>query len=102
MVVMAQDAEGAALWLLHTKLESLGDVHMDLSSRELKVVQMLIEDGVLPLGTTMHVSERGFGRSEAGTFQTNQLLKSWRTLIMAVSKLADRLDQASLDHPSQD
>ncbi len=87
LLVLADCAESAALRLLD---ESFGDqvwVYDDagLTGRERR--DHLALEALLHLGTQVRVSERGFGRRDAGTFEVPDLLDQWDKLMTAINKL---------------
>ena len=111
-VVCACDTEGAALWAMHRIMdEKICDYEDELSqvdffevdpfdlpidSKEIEGVPEAIPyeamlNGLASFGETINVSERGFGHTDAGELQTEEIFHQWRQLMQAVDRLNDRL-----------
>lgn len=86
-IVTANDAYSAALWTMHLAMEDVVPVdEVDwLDGNDIP------EDGLMKLGTTVSVSEIGFGRDECGVFDTADTLAEWNQLVIAVARLEARL-----------
>lgn len=87
LLVLADCAESAALRLLD---ESFGDqvwVYDDAGLTRRERRDHLALEALLHLGTQVRVSERGFGRRDAGTFEVPDLLDQWDKLMTAINKL---------------
>ena len=92
-IVQSQDAEGAALWLLHqslVRLQSVADLEANSSDDE---TRFYILDGLAQLAPEIFVSQIGLGRWEAGRFDTGQLFDNWRSLAGSLSSLFDPFRQ---------
>ena len=108
-VVIAQDAEGAALWAMHQTIEKMVALYEE-EAYELKIAQELFGDelteepvdvaddiyepmldGLAQFAETIQCSERGFGRDDAGCLETEQVFLHWRQLMQAADYLFDEL-----------
>ena len=89
-IVSAQDSQGAALWVLHQAIQRCEREH----GWQLDDWQ---EADALPVELTdrldMHVdvSQLGFGRHEAGRFETQELYDVWRSLYFSMLFLFDQM-----------
>ena len=106
-VVNANDAEGAALWAMHRTIDDMICDYED----EVTLRGQLVEDalayeepidgvpdnvpfepmleGLAEFGETILISERGFGRDDAGRVDTDETFGQWRQLMMAMDRLFD-------------
>lgn len=90
-VVIAEDAQGAALATVHKVLgeaiqkDQRITVQMELIDQD-EVAEICddFEDQVL-------VSEIGFGRCEAGLFETEEIIQHWHKLMIAIENLIKRM-----------
>lgn len=96
LIVQAEDAQGAALWGVHQII----DDHLDLESIDWtdpeEVENLELIRVMLSLGDAVDVSEIGFGRSEAGQFDTPSIMTEWSQLIVAVSLLQQKFSDAHI------
>jgi hypothetical protein len=90
-LIQAEDARGAALWAVHQIIEQAIDLDSidwmdedEINNLELIRVLLALDEQVL-------VSEIGFGRGEAGAFETPDIMTEWNQLIIAVSRLQLRM-----------
>lgn len=97
-VVTANDAYSAALWTMHLAMEEVVPVDEVDWLDESQLPESGYEDGLMKLGTTVAVSEIGFGRDEAGRFDTADTLAEWNQLVIAIARLEARLAE---DMPSE-
>lgn len=85
-IVIAEDAQGAALATVHTVL---GDAIEE--DRLNEPVQWVSEEEVDEfsgdVAELIFVSEIGFGRSEAGCFATEEIIQHWHDLMVAIENL---------------
>ena len=112
-IVCACDPEGAALWVMHRIMdekicdfeEAKAQWNDDANSDEERDVlpvedhQMMdipqaipydaMLEGLVEFDETIQLSERGFGRSEAGELKTEDIFHQWRQLMLAVDRLYD-------------
>ena len=95
-VVQAADAEAAALWMLNQVVSADGSSRegtlaedFQLSRNELMMCKAVF--ALDQLDNEIMVSQIGFGRSEAGLFDTELIFKHWVELLDAMSKLFDQL-----------
>lgn len=114
-IVCACDIEGAALWVMHRimdekicdfeeaksqwdeplpgedpqseSLPTVDDQMMDEIPQAIPYDAML--EGLVEFAETIQLSERGFGRSEAGELKTEDIFHQWRQLMLAVDRLYD-------------
>ena len=108
-VVGACDVEGAALWAMHRIMdEKICDYEDDLLDQDVDPFELPISDALLDevpqavpyeamleglarFDETIKVSQRGFGHSDAGELETENIFHQWRQLMLAVDRLHDRL-----------
>ncbi|MDG1874713.1 MAG: hypothetical protein P8J27_12430 [Mariniblastus sp.] len=108
-VVCACDVEGAALWTMHRIMdEKICDFEDELISQDIDPFSLPISEteitdvpeaipyeamlnGLAQFGESIQVSQRGFGRTDAGELQTEDIFQQWRQLMQAVDRLHDRL-----------
>ena len=112
-IVCACDIEGAALWVMHRIMDekicefeaaqaeweddstppedrdvlAIEDHHMMDIPQAIPYDAML--EGLVEFGESIQLSERGFGRSEAGELKTEDIFHQWRQLMLAVDRLYD-------------
>jgi hypothetical protein len=91
MVTEADDPRGAALWTLHRCLEQIMPVCPDDPLTAEKKAERIGQRGCWVLGESIRVSEQGFGRDDAGQYETAEIFAEWNQLMMAVSNLERRL-----------
>lgn len=86
LVVQAEDARTAALWSMHLAMEKgcdLDQLELSLDQRE----DLARFDMLVRFDRWMKVSEIGFGRNEAGEFESIEMMIEWNQLAMAVARL---------------
>ena len=100
-VVTAQDVEGAALWAMHRTIEQSleraqpGDSCDSHSSDEPgcdddpTLAAML--NGLARFDEDIKCSQRGWGREDAGTLDTDYIFRQWRQLMNAADYLFGKL-----------
>ena len=93
IVVAADDAEAAALFVLNQTINNLLPVEKRLINNS--SMQFVIQCLEL-LGNEFHVSEIGFGRNEVATFDTELMFKRWCELMTAMNELMDRIDEKGI------
>src|SRR5262245_27996033 len=82
MVLQARDMRCAAIWAAHRTLsESLPFLCEDADDYS------ALAD-LTRLGETIHVSQRGFDRPDATTFDTLDIVTEWNQLLIALDRLA--------------
>lgn len=89
-LVTAEDPRGAALWAIHEIIDQAIDLDGIDWEDENEIDNLDMIRVMLALGPQVFVSERGFGRSEAGAYHTPELMTEWNQLIIAVSRLQAR------------
>lgn len=108
-VVGASDVEGAALWVMHRIMDdkicdyedellanNIDPFDLPVSDEHLLEVPQAVPyeamlDGLAQFEETILVSQRGFGRADAGELETEAIFHQWRQLMQAVDRLHDRL-----------
>ncbi|RMF41651.1 MAG: hypothetical protein D6753_09220 [Planctomycetota bacterium] len=92
VVLEADDAEKAALWVVHKTMQQVIPVYEDdeLSPEEKSEVSLL--QGLMVLGNTIQVSEQGFDRLDALELDTFELMVHWNQLMIALDRLAAVLE----------
>ena len=91
-IVQAEDAEGAALWLLD---QSIGPFESGVDFQPATLnshILFHILDGLAQLDSEINVSQIGFGRHEAGQFDTGELFNTWRSLSSSLNSLFDQFN----------
>ena len=91
-ICQSRDAEAAALWSVHQFL----DQRIDLDSidwfDESEMDNPKLFKAFLELGEDVRVSEIGFDRSEAGWFDTADVMTQWQQLMIAVRRMDISID----------
>ena len=81
MVLQARDMRCAAIWAAHCTLsESLPFLCEDAED------YAALAD-ITRLGESVHVSQRGFDRSDATTFDTLDIVTEWNQLLIALDRI---------------
>ncbi|MFK7767455.1 MAG: hypothetical protein AB8B55_09560 [Mariniblastus sp.] len=107
-VVGACDVEGAALWAMHRIMDEkicdfedglLGHDDTEVDPFDLPIAATEIEgvpqaipyeamlEGLAEFDEKITVSQQGFGRSDAGELDTEDIFHQWRQLMQAVDRL---------------
>ena len=86
-VVQARDAEAAAILAVHWFLDQFVDLDQIDWTDETQIDNADLFAALLKLGEDVQVSERGFGRREAGYFDTASIMNQWQQLVIAVSRM---------------
>ncbi len=87
LVVTAPSAKHAALRLMDEALAAHLWIYEDAGLAEQERHDHLVLEALLHLGSTVMVSERGLGNSEAGNFGVPELLSEWHKLMTGISRL---------------
>jgi hypothetical protein len=83
LVVHADDAQKAAIWTVHRTMQQvLPPMEEDLVEEPVDVLEP-----PRVLGDEMFISERGFGRRDALTLETFEVVKKWNQLMAALAEL---------------
>jgi hypothetical protein len=114
-VISACDVEGAALWAMHRIMdEKICDYedqlldgqsefrqptesfHIPISEKAMENSPQAIPyeamlEGLAQFEESIVVSQRGFGRDDAGELETEEIFHQWRQLMLAVDRLHDHL-----------
>ena len=91
MITEAEDARGAALWAVHGAMEQVLPVCPDDPLTPAEKNERIRQRGCSVLDGTIRISEQGFGREDAETFDTVEVFVEWNQLLMAVTRLERRL-----------
>ncbi|MCA9195593.1 MAG: hypothetical protein KDB03_27665 [Planctomycetales bacterium] len=91
-VVDAQDAEKAALWVVHRALQQVIPVYEDDELPPQQKEEMAVVNGIMVLGNDIRISEIGFDRADANATDTFDLVIHWHQLMIALTRLQSMLD----------
>ncbi len=91
-VVSADDSEKAALWTVHKIMQQVVPVYDDIELSAEEKNDVALMQGVMVLGNTVKISERGFDREDAEQLDTFELITHWHQLMVALSRLEDLLN----------
>ncbi|NLF71402.1 MAG: hypothetical protein GX575_20410 [Candidatus Anammoximicrobium sp.] len=91
MITDAEDARGAALWAMHSAMEQVLPVCPDDPLTPAEKNERIRQRGCVVLDGAIRISEQGFGRPDAETFDTVGIFVEWNQLVMAMTKLERRL-----------
>ena len=86
VVVQADDARTAALWAMHLAMSrslNLDGIEPSLDQR----IDLATFDAVARFDRWMKISEIGFGREEAGKFDSLDIMIEWNQLATAIVRL---------------
>ena len=86
-IVGSRDAESAALWSLHQFLDEQVDLDTIDWFDEAEIDNLDLIQALISLGEEVCISEIGFGRSEAGCFDTADVMTQWQHLMIAVNRM---------------
>ncbi len=87
LIVTAESAHQAAIRLLDEALSSHVWIYDDAGLSDAERRDHLVLEALLHLASGVLVSERGWGRCDAGQFGVPELLEHWHCLMTAVSRL---------------
>lgn len=90
-LVTAKDSYSAALWAMHLVMEQVIPVDDIDWVGEPEGAPLDYLDGMSLLGDVINVSEIGFGRNEAGCYETADTIAEWNGLIIALSKIDQKI-----------
>ena len=90
-VISADDAEKAALWVVHKALQQVIPVYEDSELTPDEKSEVTIIQGVMVLGNDIRISEIGFDRTDCQTMDTFDLLVQWHQLMIALDRLSSHL-----------
>lgn len=88
-LVSADDAEKAALWIVHKVVQQILPVDDDLELDTAQKGQAVIAHGIMVLGNQISVSEQGYQGDDSQFFDTFDLLTHWHQLMLALERLAE-------------
>jgi len=89
LVLQAHDSRCAAIWAVHRTLSP------SLPFLCEEPGEYLALDDAGRLGETIRVSERGFDRANAASFDTLEIVTEWNQLLVAIDRLQQRVAEAS-------
>lgn len=86
-IVDSQDSERAALWAVHRVMQQIAPIYEegDLSPQQKEDAVML--EGLLVLDDEIKISEQGFDRNDAASYETYEAVLQWHQLMVAIDKL---------------
>jgi hypothetical protein len=86
-VVAADDAEKAALWVVHRAMQQVMPVYEDDELSPEQKGEVATIEGVMVLGNSIRTSEIGFDRVDAEEVDTFELVQHWHQLMVALARL---------------
>ncbi len=86
-VIAADDAEKAALWVVHKAMQQVVPVYEDDELSAEQKSEVAVIQGIMVLGNTIQVSEMGFDRLDAANLDTFELVVHWHQLMVALARL---------------
>ncbi len=87
LVTTASCAQHAAMRLIDEAFGTHVWIYEDEQLTEQERRDHLVLEALLHLGTSVSVSERGHGRTDAGTFEVPELIDQWHKLMTGLSKM---------------
>jgi hypothetical protein len=90
LVTTAANSSSAAIWAIHRALSSTFPFLRETEAPA-EAEGGSQSPGPAVLGETLNVSERGFDRADAQTFETLEVVTEWNQLLLAIDKLQKRL-----------
>ncbi len=87
LLIEAPSAELAAMRLMDETMAAHVWIYDDAGLSEQDRRDHVILEALLHLGTSVLVSQRGFGRCDAGQFGVPELLEQWHRLMTGISRL---------------
>ena len=90
-VVAADDAEKAALWIVHRAMQQVMPVYEDDELSPEQKGEVAAVEGVMVLGNAVRTSEIGFDRADAEEVDTFDLVQPWHQLMVALARLESLL-----------
>ena len=84
LVVAAESAKQAAMRLIDETMAAHIWIYDDADLSEQNRRDHLVLEALLHLGSSISVSERGMGKSDAGTFGVPELLDEWHRLMVCI------------------
>ena len=86
-VIAADDAEKAALWVVHKAMQQVVPVYEDDDLTPNEKGEVAIVKGIMVLGNAVQISEIGFDHEESESIETFELVMQWHQLMVALAKL---------------
>lgn len=87
LVISAPNAAFAAMRLIDEAMSAHIWIYDDSELNEQERRDHLVFEALLHLGSSVTVSERGFSRDDAGTFEVPELLDDWHRLMTGLSRM---------------
>jgi hypothetical protein len=87
--VSADDAEKAALWVVHKAMGQVMPVYDDHELMPEQKGYVALANGLMVLGNSIRLSELGFESQKCIEMDTFELLTHWHQLMIAVSRLEE-------------
>ena len=91
-VISADDAEKAALWVVHKSLQQVVPVYDDIELSPSEKSDVALVQGMMVLGNSIAINEIGFDRDDSTHLDTFELLVQWHQLMVALSRLEEMMD----------
>ena len=86
-VISADDAEKAALWVVHKAMQQVVPVYEDTELTPDQKSEVAVVQGIMVLGNSVKISEVGFDRCDGQELDTFELVVQWHQLMIALSRL---------------
>ena len=86
-IVQTRDAEAAAIASVHRFLDANADLESINWFDEAEMDNLDLINALLQLGEDVAVSEMGFGRNEAGRFDTADIMAQWQHYMIAINRM---------------
>lgn len=90
-ILLATDPGVAALQLVQKTFEPAIKSHQKITSGLKMIDHIQVEKLAQPLADEIHVSQSGFGKTDAGTFTTNEVIECWLNQMSAIENLLRKL-----------
>jgi hypothetical protein len=87
--VSADDAEKAAIWVVHKAMGQVMPVYDDHELMPEQKGHVALANGLMVLGNSIRLSELGFESPNCIEMDTFELLTHWHQLMIAVSRLEE-------------
>ncbi len=86
-VISADDAEKAALWVVHRAMQQVIPVYEDEELTPNQKGEAAVIQGIMVLGNSVSISEIGFDRCDSEQRDTFELVIQWHQLMVALARL---------------
>ena len=95
-IVRADSSRNAALWAVHQAMQQVLPIDDDDRSDPFAKSEKAVSGGVNVLEETLRVSATGFGRTDAQTVITMDVVRQWNDMFAALDRLEKMLDHGGL------